>query len=112
MSIAAALPPSFEPLAHGLHRPECVLGTPAGDVFVPDWRGGVMVVRADGRQEAWLAHNAGFELRPNGIAVNATARSCWRISGTQVEYGGSTGRARSRRGWSRSTVSPCRRPTL
>jgi sugar lactone lactonase YvrE len=71
MSIAATLPPSFAQLGAGLHRPECVLGTPAGDVFVPDWRGGVAVVRAGGRQEAWLAQNAGFELRPNGIALNA-----------------------------------------
>ena len=67
----ATLPPSFEALASGLSRPECVLGTPAGDVFVPDWRGGVAVVRADGRQHAWLAQNAGFDLRPNGIALNA-----------------------------------------
>jgi sugar lactone lactonase YvrE len=71
MSIAATLPPSFEPLAHGLYRPECVLSTPAGDVFVPDWRGGVAVVRADGSRQTWLANNAGFELRPNGIALNA-----------------------------------------
>jgi sugar lactone lactonase YvrE len=48
-----------------------VLGTRTGDVFVPDWRGGVAVVRADGRQQAWLAEDAGFELRPNGIAFNA-----------------------------------------
>jgi sugar lactone lactonase YvrE len=71
MSTSAILPPSFEPLGSGLHRPECVLGTPAGDVFVPDWRGGVAVVRADGRQEAWLAHNPGLDLRPNAIALQA-----------------------------------------
>jgi len=38
MSIAVTLPESLEPFGQGLHRPECVLGTPAGDVFVPDWR--------------------------------------------------------------------------
>ena len=64
------LPPSFEPLGRALYRPECVLATPAGDVFVPDWRGGVAVVRADGAQEAWLAHAEGIQLRPNGIALN------------------------------------------
>jgi len=71
MSTAVTLPPSFEAFGQGLQRPECVLGTPAGDVFIPDWRGGVAVVRADGRQHAWLAKDAGFELRPNGIALSA-----------------------------------------
>jgi sugar lactone lactonase YvrE len=37
-------------------------------VVVPDWRGGVAVVRADGTTDAWLARDPGFELRPNGIA--------------------------------------------
>jgi sugar lactone lactonase YvrE len=67
----AILPPSFEPIGRGLHRPECVVGTHAGDVFVPDWRGGVAVVRADGRQHAWLAENASMELRPNALCLNA-----------------------------------------
>jgi sugar lactone lactonase YvrE len=66
----AVWPPSFEPFASGLRRPECVLCTAAGDLVVPDWRGGVTVIRADGRQHAWLARN-GSELRPNGIALNA-----------------------------------------
>jgi hypothetical protein len=35
----------------GLHRPECVVTTPAGEVFVPDWRGGVTRIAADGSQE-------------------------------------------------------------
>jgi sugar lactone lactonase YvrE len=70
MSIAVTLPTSFEPFGQGLHRPECVLGTRAGDVYVPDWRGGVAVVRADGRRQDWLAHDAALELRPNAIALN------------------------------------------
>ena len=38
--------PPFPPLpvpaprGHDLHRPECVVATRAGDVFVADWRGG------------------------------------------------------------------------
>ena len=64
------LPASFEPFGRALYRPECVLGTAAGDVFVPDWRGGVAVIRADGAQDAWLARADGVELRPNGIALN------------------------------------------
>lgn len=71
MSIVSALPPSFEPFGRDLHRPECVLGTPAGDIFAPDWRGGVSVVRADGRQQGWLARDPGFELRPNSVAIAA-----------------------------------------
>jgi sugar lactone lactonase YvrE len=69
--VYSTLPSSFEPFGQDLQRPECVLGTPAGDIFVPDWRGGVAVVRADGRQQAWLAHDPGFELRPNGVALAA-----------------------------------------
>ena len=68
--MSARIPPSFEPYGHGLHRPECVLGTAGGDMFVPDWRGGVAVVRADGTQQAWLASEPGIELRPNGIALD------------------------------------------
>lgn len=67
----AILPPLFEAIGRGLHRPECVVGTPAGDVFVPDWRGGVAVVRADGRQHAWLAQHVSMELRPNALCLNA-----------------------------------------
>jgi sugar lactone lactonase YvrE len=52
----------------GLHRPECVLPAPNGDVYAPDWRGGVAVVRADGSVQSWLARGLNFALRPNGIA--------------------------------------------
>ena len=55
----------------GLHRPECVVTTPAGEVFVPDWRGGVTRIAADGSQETWLAASPPVDLRPNGIAVAA-----------------------------------------
>ena len=47
------------------------MGTRTGDIFVPDWRGGVALVRADGRQQTWLARDPGFELRPNAIAPAA-----------------------------------------
>lgn len=50
-----------------MHRPECVVGAPNGDVYVPDWRGGVGVIRADGRQEAWLAERPTIDLKPNGV---------------------------------------------
>jgi sugar lactone lactonase YvrE len=54
---------------HDLHRPECVLATYRGDVFVSDWRGGVTAVRVNGGQETWLAEGAESWLRPNGIAL-------------------------------------------
>src|SRR5665213_3289766 len=68
MSTVAIALSSITALGRGLHRPECVLPTPNGDVYVPDWRGGVAVVRADGTTQSWLARNPGFELKPNGIA--------------------------------------------
>ena len=71
MSIERRIPPaSLEAHGSGLHRPECVLATRGGDVFVPEWPGGITVVRPDGRTETWLAETA-MDLRPNGIALTA-----------------------------------------
>jgi sugar lactone lactonase YvrE len=67
MSIAAIPVSEIVPFGRGLHRPECVLPTVSGDVYVPDWRGGVAVVRADGSTQSWLAQGPGFDLKPNGI---------------------------------------------
>jgi sugar lactone lactonase YvrE len=67
MSIAAIAVSEITAFGQGLYRPECVLPTACGDVYVPDWRGGVAVVRADGSTKSWLAKNPGFELKPNGI---------------------------------------------
>jgi sugar lactone lactonase YvrE len=55
-------------IGRALHRPECVVGTPRGDVFVSDWRGGVTAIAPGGVQESWIAAPGQFELRPNGIA--------------------------------------------
>ena len=63
---AAAL---LEPLGRDLQRPECVLGSRTGDVFVSDWRGGVTMLRRDGSQQTWIGCAGTFELRPNGIAL-------------------------------------------
>ncbi|HVV27798.1 MAG TPA: SMP-30/gluconolactonase/LRE family protein [Rhizomicrobium sp.] len=67
MSTAAIGLSAITSFGQGLHRPECVLPTPGGDVYVPDWHGGVAVVRHDGSTESWLAKNLDFELKPNGI---------------------------------------------
>jgi sugar lactone lactonase YvrE len=53
----------------GLNRPECVVATRSGDVFVPEWPGGVTVVRADGQTQTWRAVSSPTDLRPNGIAL-------------------------------------------
>ena len=60
---------TLEPVGVDLHRPECVVTAPSGDVFVSDWRGGVTRIAADGSQQTWLANAAGIDLRPNGIAL-------------------------------------------
>ena len=39
-------------------------------MFVPEWPGGVTVVRADGRTQTWRAASS-IDLRPNGIALAA-----------------------------------------
>ncbi len=60
---------ALEQVGVDLHRPECVVVSPSGDVFVPDWRGGVTRIATDGSQETWLADDPSVELRPNGIAL-------------------------------------------
>lgn len=52
-----------------LARPECVLSTANGRLYVSDWRGGITVIEPDGGQWQLLARNAGFALRPNGICL-------------------------------------------
>jgi sugar lactone lactonase YvrE len=70
MSTERPLPLSaLEAHGAGLNRPECVLVTHAGDVFVPEWPGGVTVVHADGRTRTWRAASSPDDLRPNGIAL-------------------------------------------
>lgn len=64
------LPPdSLETLGSGLQRPECVVVDRDNAVYVPDWRGGVTRIAADGSQQTWLAAQTPIELRPNGIEL-------------------------------------------
>ncbi|SEG72756.1 SMP-30/gluconolactonase/LRE family protein [Bosea lathyri] len=56
-------------LGENLSRPECVLSTRSGDIFMPDKRGGISVVRADGRTELILGRNAPQGFMPNGFAL-------------------------------------------
>jgi sugar lactone lactonase YvrE len=61
----------LEPWGRDLHRPECVIGTTTGTVFVSDWRGGITAVHQDGSQESWLDTTPPSLLRPNGFALAA-----------------------------------------
>lgn len=59
-------------IGHGLVRPECVLATSQGDLYVADWRGGVAHLQPDGEQCLYTAPMpGGGVLRPNGIALLA-----------------------------------------
>ena len=70
MSIVPRVPvAALETFGSGLSRPECVLATRSGDVFVPEWPGGITVVHPDGQSHTWRATSPAFDLRPNGIAL-------------------------------------------
>lgn len=56
-------------VGHDLHRPECVLCTSDGAVYVSDWQGGVCRIDADGSQSRLLGKNSPVEIQPNGIAL-------------------------------------------
>lgn len=57
------------PVGQALRRPECVLCTADGNLFVSDWEGGVCRISPDGSQTRFLAINPPCELRPNGFAL-------------------------------------------
>lgn len=52
-----------------LNRPECVLATASGHIFLSDGRGGVATMNPDGSLHLTLAKNPPPEFIPNGIAV-------------------------------------------
>lgn len=57
-------------IGRDLKRPECVLTTRSGDLLVSDWDGGVTILDSGGVQRRWLARSGGFQLRPNGVALD------------------------------------------
>lgn len=61
---------SFDAVGRDLNRPECVLATSSGGILVSDWDGGVTILDSRGVQRRWLARSSGFELRPNGVALD------------------------------------------
>jgi sugar lactone lactonase YvrE len=63
---------SLVPVGGSLHRPECVLATARGDLYVSDWRGGVTHLLPDGSQRLYAGvAPGGGTLHPNGIALRA-----------------------------------------
>jgi sugar lactone lactonase YvrE len=55
-----------EPVGKDLERPECVHCTAQGDVFVSDWRGGVMRIHPDGTQTLIKGDRP---IKTNGFAI-------------------------------------------
>jgi sugar lactone lactonase YvrE len=62
-------PDDVEFIGDDIERGECVLATKSGDLFLPDRRGGVNIVRASGVTERILAQGAPEGFMPNGIAL-------------------------------------------
>ena len=56
-------------IGHDIERGECVLSTKSGDLFLPDRRGGVNIIRANGLSERIHAQGAPEGFLPNGIAL-------------------------------------------
>ena len=78
----AASDPSF--IGRGLSRPECVVATRAGELFVSDARGGIASLRGDDEPELILATSGdipdgflpnGYSLMPNGDFLIANVAS-------------------------------------
>jgi sugar lactone lactonase YvrE len=76
----------LEFIGKDLVRPECVLCTRNGAVFVADGRGGVVRITPDGSQQAFLATDR--PLMPNGIALQADGSFLLADLGTETGTGG------------------------
>ena len=58
-------------IGNGLDRPECVLATASGKLFMPDWKGnGVTVIHPDGTQSLVSGHG---DLPTTGVKANGLA---------------------------------------
>ena len=83
-------------LGSGLSRPECVLATPSGDLFTPDWMLGIARIAPDGGVSAAVEApliEEGF--LPNGVAIAPEGGFLFANLGEKggVWHVGSTGRA-------------------
>ncbi len=69
MTHAGQSGPEIGYLGSGLVRPECVVTTWSGDVFVSNFDGGVTQLTKQGAREDILARDAGVSLKTNGFAI-------------------------------------------
>jgi sugar lactone lactonase YvrE len=70
MALAPIPLEAIDHVGSGLQRPECVIATKRGDLYVADKRGGVTRIARDGRTELFVPKPAlPFTLHPNGIAL-------------------------------------------
>ena len=60
---------SIKTIGSDLARPECVVTTKSGDIFVSDKRGGISQISADGTTKLFQARNAPEGFLPNGFAL-------------------------------------------
>ncbi|MBI3515182.1 MAG: SMP-30/gluconolactonase/LRE family protein [Proteobacteria bacterium] len=61
---------AIDHVGSGLQRPECVIATKSGNLYVSDKRGGVTRIRPDGSTELFVPKPAlPVALHPNGIAL-------------------------------------------
>jgi len=56
-------------IGSGLARPECVMATRSGELYMPDKRGGVAILTPDGAVRTVLAQHPPEGFLPNGIAL-------------------------------------------
>lgn len=56
-------------VGEALYRPECVLATARGSLYVSDWHGGVTWLKPGGGQERILCDPPDEAFRPNGFAL-------------------------------------------
>lgn len=76
---------SIERIGAGLRRPECVLASARGDLYLADWRGGVAHIRPDGTQVLYACKLPGDrQARPNGIALRRDGSFLFADLGTDV----------------------------
>ena len=82
--------PEIQFIGAGLQRPECILATASGKLFMSDRRGGIMVIAPDARQ-----HLLGkSDLVPNGIALQRDGSFLVANLGTEGAFGASARTAR------------------
>jgi hypothetical protein len=70
MTLAPIPLTAIDHIGNGLQRPECVIATRKGDLYVSDKRGGVTRIAPEGSTQLFVPKPArAVPLHPNGIAL-------------------------------------------